>query len=400
MKTRLPVTAARCALVVWWVVSGAASAHAEPDIELFTRAGCPRCVDAKVFLDGLVREDPRLVLVIQPVDRDETARERMRQVSEAAKVSMPGLPTLVVRGQVLVGFDSAATTGAHVRAILWGEGGEARPDETGADAMCGLEAVCEDGAPATGAPEGVGSVDTTFGRVSVKELGLPVFTLVLGLIDGFNPCAMWVLLFLLSMLVNLKDRRRMAIIAATFVTASGLVYFAFMAAWLNVFLLIGLSRGVQIALGVVGLLVAAINIKDFFAYKVGVSLSISDSAKPGIYARMRKILREQRLMTSLASVVVLAFAVNVVELLCTAGIPAVYTAVLAEQGLDAIDRYAYLALYNVAYMADDALMVTIAIITMNKTRLTERGGRWLKLVSGLVMLLLGLVLVFFPEVLF
>lgn len=413
MMARLPVIAARWALAVWCLSTGASSARAEPDLELFTREGCPRCVDAKRFLEGLLREDPRLVLVIRPVDRDEAALARFRQVSEAAGIAVPGLPTLVVRGDVLVGFDGAETTGARIReALASGRGGLAVAGASGAsdagvsrgDAMCGLEAVCEGGAPANGPPGGVrhggSSVDTTFGRVSVEELGLPVFTLVLGLIDGFNPCAMWVLLFLLSMLVNLKDRRRMAIIAATFVAASGVVYFAFMAAWLNVFLLIGLSRGVQIGLGVLGLLVAAINIKDFFAFKVGVSLTISDSAKPGLYARTRKILREQRLMASLAGVVVLAVAVNLVELLCTAGLPAVYTAVLAEQGIEAFDRYAYLALYNVAYMADDALMVTIAIVTMDKTRLTERGGRWLKLVSGLVMLLLGLALVFFPEALF
>jgi len=397
MRPQIPTTATRCLIVVWCLTLWASAARAEPDLELFTRLGCPHCVDAKAFLQGLVLEDPRLTLVIQPVDQDDAALERLRVLSAAAKIAVPGLPTLVVRGTVLVGFDDAATTGAQVRAIL--AGGPPATSGAAADGTCGVEATC-DGTPATGPPSTTREVGTAFGTVSVEELGLPVFTLVLGLIDGFNPCAMWVLLFLLSMLVNLKDRRRMTAIAGTFVVASGLTYFAFMAAWLNVFLLIGLSRGVQLGLGVLGLLVAAINIKDFFAFKVGVSLTISDSAKPGIYARTRKVLREQRLATSLAGVVVLAFAVNLVELLCTAGLPAVYTAVLAEQGIESLDRYAYLALYNVAYMFDDALMVTIAIVTLDKTRLTERGGRWLKLVSGLVMLLLGLALVFFPEVLF
>lgn len=390
MSPRVP------AAVFVWVVLASSAARAEPDVELFTRQGCPHCVDAKVFFEGLVHERPDLVVLVREVDRDEAALDRLRAVTRDAKVAVVGLPTMVVRGQVLVGFDDAATTGAKVRALLAGG-----PPSSGAgegEGLCGVEAACDEGTPATGPPHG--EVDTTFGAVSVEELGLPVFTVVLGLIDGFNPCAMWVLLFLLSMLVNLKDRRRMTVIATTFVVASGLVYFAFMAAWLNVFLLIGLSRGVQVGLGVVGLLVAAINIKDFFAFKVGVSLTISDSAKPGIYARTRKVLREQHLAASLAGVVVLAFAVNVVELLCTAGLPAVYTAVLAEQGIESFERYAYLGLYNVAYMFDDALMVTIAIVTLDKTRLTERGGRWLKLVSGLVMLLLGLSLVFFPELLF
>ena len=119
---------------------------------------------------------------------------------------------------------------------------------------------------------------------------LPLFTLALGLLDGFNPCAMWVLLFLLSLLVRLQDRRRMAMVAGTFVLASGAVYYAFMAAWLNVFLLVGMTAALRVGLAVLAMLIGLINVKDFFAFRRGVSLSIPASAKPGIYARARAIL--------------------------------------------------------------------------------------------------------------
>ncbi len=157
------------------------------------------------------------------------------------------------------------------------------------------------------------SIDTSwFARLSAGELGLPLFTIVTGLMDGFNPCAMWVLLFLLSLLVNLQDRRKMAVIAETFVLVSGLVYFAFMAAWLNIFLLIGLSLPIQIGLGGVALLVGMVNVKDFFALHCGISLSIPESAKPGLYSRIRGILQADNLTGALAGLV------NLVELLCTA----------------------------------------------------------------------------------
>ena len=128
------------------------------------------------------------------------------------------------------------------------------------------------------------------GRLSVSQLGLPTFTFLIGLVDGFNPCAMWVLIFLLSVLVNLKDRKKILIVAGTFVVVSGLAYFVFMAAWFNVFQLIGLLRPVQVGSGIVAILVGVINIKDFFAFHKGVSLSIPESAKPGIYRRVRQVV--------------------------------------------------------------------------------------------------------------
>ena len=228
-------------------------------------------------------------------------------------------------------------------------------------------------------------------------MGLPLFTVALGLLDGFNPCAMWVLLFLLSLLVHLRDRRRMALVAGTFVLASGAVYYAFMAAWLNVFLLVGMSNALRWALGVLALVIGAVNVKDFVAFGRGFSMSIPASAKPALLSRMRSVLNADTLPASLAAVAVLAVAVNFVELLCTAGLPALYTAVLAQQDVGTLARHAYLGLYIAGYVADDALMVTVAVAALGNHRLGERTGRWLKLLSGAVMLALGGVMLLRPE---
>jgi hypothetical protein len=238
-----------------------------------------------------------------------------------------------------------------------------------------------------------------FGRLSARKLGLPVFTIAVGLVDGFNPCAMWVLLFLLSILVNLKDRRRIFAIAGTFVVVSGLAYFAFMAAWLNVFMLIGYLRPIQVVLALMAVLIGTIHVKDFFAFKKGISLSIPESAKPGIYARVRRIVNAEHLAGAVTGAVTLAVLVNVVELLCTAGLPALYTNILMQQGLSATTRYAYIGLYILAYMFDDGLMVLIVVWSLSKTKLQETQGRWLKLMSGLVILLLGIIMLIRPELL-
>lgn len=207
---------------------------------------------------------------------------------------------------------------------------------------------------------------------------------------------MWVLLFLLSLLVNLRDRAKMFVIGGTFVVVSGLVYFAFMAAWLNLFQLIGFSRATQFVLGGVAALIGMVNIKDFFAFGRGVSLSIPEAAKPGIYARTRRVVQAENLVGALAGVIVLAVLVNMIELLCTAGLPAMYTRILTLRELPWWTYYGYLGLYNVAYMFDDSLMLLISVATLSRRKLQEREGRWLKLVSGVLMVGLGVVLIVNP----
>jgi len=236
-----------------------------------------------------------------------------------------------------------------------------------------------------------------FGSIRASKIGLPLFTIAIGLVDGFNPCAMWVLLFLLSILVNLRDRGRILLVAGTFVIISGLAYFAFMAAWLNVFMWVGLIRPIQIGLALLALTVGAIHIKDFFAFKKGISLSIPESAKPGSYRRVRAIVTAEHMWGALVGAVVLAILVNIIELLCTAGLPALYTEVLTMQQLPVLMNYAYLGLYILAYMFDDALMVTVVTLTLGKRKMQETEGQWLKLISGLVIFALGMVMLLRPD---
>lgn len=344
------------------------------DLEVFVRAGCPHCEAAKAFLDDLQRERPWLTIAIHDIAGDAAARQRLADLVAERGITTFGVPTFLIGTEVMVGFRSADTTGREIRALL---------DQS------------RSGAAAAPVPDRIRT--PWFGDVSVTQLGLPLFTIVIGLLDGFNPCAMWVLLFLLSLLVNLRDRVKMALIAGTFVAVSGLVYFAFMAAWLNLFLLIGLSRAIQIGLGAIALFVGAVNVKDFFALHRGLSLGIPASAKPGLYARIRGILQAEHLAGALAATVVLAGLVNMIELLCTAGFPALYTQILTWRQLSLWEYYSYLGLYNLAYIFDDSLMVTLAVITLGRRKLQERAGRWLKLASGTVMAGLGMALLLKPD---
>jgi len=367
----------------------------ESDLEVFVRQGCPHCEKAKTYLTQLKQRYPKLKVTVRDIGEDPKALRRLKMLAEKFDVRQLGVPAFYARGELVFGFQSEATTGKHLEELL----GRPPPDtEPVTEGACPVEP--EVSCPPASTPEAIGGQRIHvpfFGDLTLPQLGLPLFTLFLGLLDGFNPCAMWVLLFLLALLANLRDRRKMFLLAGTFVLVSGLVYFVFMAAWLNVFLFIGYVRIIQVMMGGLAVGIGLVNVKEFWAFGQGISLSIPESAKPGLYARVRKILAAEHVSQAMIGILVLATLVNMIEFVCTAGFPAMFTQVLSQQGLTTWEYYGYLGLYNLAYIADDALMVTIAVVTLSHHKLQEREGRWLKLISGLVMLGLGVLLLIAPE---
>ncbi len=363
------------ACLVLLTLAGGVAVHAgerPPNIEVFVRAGCPHCQAAKEFLAGLQRERPALSIALHDIEADPAARARLFALAGERGITPVGVPAFLLGTELLIGFSSAETTGREIRERL-------------------------ERSPMPGGPEAEGVRTPWFGEVRVGTLGLPLFTLAIGLVDGFNPCSMWVLLFMLSLLAGLGDRTKMFLIGGTFVAIEGLAYFAFMAAWLNTFLLIGLSRLTEVILGGVGVLAGAVNIKDFWASKRGMSLGIPSAAKPGLYAGIRRILQADNMAAAIVATILFAVLVQAVELLCTAGLPALYTRILTMQSLDSWSYYGYLVLYNAAYMLDDVVVLAIGVVTISHYKLQEREGRWLKLLSGVVMAGLGAILLLHPQ---
>ncbi|MEW6587061.1 MAG: hypothetical protein AB1442_15810, partial [Nitrospirota bacterium] len=237
------------------------------------------------------------------------------------------------------------------------------------------------------------------GRLDASELSLPVMTMVIAGLDSFNPCAFFVLFSLLGILIHAQSRKKMLLTGGVFVFFSGFIYFVFMAAWLNLFLIMGQVALITKIAGTVAVVIALINIKDFFIFKKGVSLTIPDSAKPGLFDRMRKLLKSTSLLSILAGTAVLAIAANSYELLCTAGFPMVFTRILTLNNLSPITYYFYLAFYNTIYVIPLSIIVILFTVTLGRRSLTEWQGRVLKLVSGTMMLGLGSVLFLNPEIL-
>jgi glutaredoxin len=338
---------------------------------LYTRTGCPYCDEASAFLRRAQQARPGLHVEVRNIAEDPVARQAFLAEIERLQLERAGVPLMIAGDGYVLGWhfpESAEEIGgllgwAPGEWKQWGSG-EAEP----------------------ALPE----------WLALERHGLPAFTVVLGLLDGFNPCAMWVLLFLLSMLVHVKSRKRMFLIAGIFVLVSGAVYYLFMVAWLNLSLAFRWSEGLRYAIGGLGLAAALFHLKDAFVGSRGPSLSIPESRRAGIGQRIRDVITARNLPLAIAAVTVLAIIVNFYELLCTAGLPAIYTQVLARQEISGAAFYGYLALYNLAYIFDDALMVFGATWALSSRRLSASSGRWLKGLSGVALLVLSLVLIFRP----
>lgn len=372
-----------------------AAPPAQTELELFAREGCSHCDEAKRFVRELGASHPGLHVVVRDVVKDPAALRRLQELAGQQGVSEIAVPTFHVGGKLVIGYADAQTTGAHIIALL---------DQTAAPGKkldansCAVAEALSCGPPAstvqTGAePEDGIGIPFLDMRVTAGGLGLPLFTVIIGLLDGFNPCSMWVLIFMIAMLASLQDRRKMLLIAGTFVAVEGVAYFAFMAAWLNLFFLVGISRISEIVLGLIAGVAGLINLKDFWARGQGISLSIPGAAKPVIYARVRRILQAESMAVALLGAALLAVMVQVVELMCTSGFPALYTRILTLRHLDYWSYYGYLLLYNAAYMLDDVIVLTIGVVTLSQRRLQENEGKWLKLLSGLTMLALAVYLI-------
>jgi hypothetical protein len=381
-------------LAFWLLLSGNAQAQVpiawtQPDADgrttvnlwFFWSARCPHCLEARPAVLDMAGANPWIHLHDLELTKHPENVERYVAMAGALGQEAQSVPALIYCGRMEVGWDSVQTSDQALLSAL-----RACRDQDSAPVATTKQA------PPTE------TLDLPWlGQVDATSLSLPVLTVLIAGMDAFNPCAFFVLLFLLSLLVHQNDRRRMLIIGGVFVVFSGLMYFAFMAAWLGLFRMMGSLPWVTAAAGAVALFIGLVNVKDYFAFKQGLSLSIPESRKTDIFQRARRVLNADSLPAMLTATVLLSVAANFYELLCTAGFPMVYTRLLTLHAPDPASHYAYLALYNLVYVLPLALIVLAFVRTLGARKLSEREGRLLKLLSGLMMLGLGVLLLVAPE---
>jgi thiol-disulfide isomerase/thioredoxin len=355
------------------------------DLYFVYSSTCPHCQRALPFIDDLEQSLPWLNVVWLKVDSDDPEIERVAlAAADEVGQTLSGVPAFMFCNTMITGYDGPEGIGAVISSEL---------------GTCHRSYSIQDSSTSSTTTPRHEVTVPGIGTVATSSVPLPVFTAIVAGLDAFNPCAFFVLLFLLSLLVHTRDRTRMAVVGFTFVAISGILYFAFMAAWLNVFLVTGHLKWITATAGVIAITIALLNLKDYARPGSKGSLSIPESAKPGLFARMRGLVGDDRFVPVLGATVALAVVANSYELLCTAGLPMVFTRVLTMHDLSTPEYYGYLAFYNMIYVLPLFGIVIAFVSTLGSRKLQPEEGRVLKLLSGTMMLGLGAVLLLAPELL-
>jgi len=382
-------------------------AQEDTDMHVFVRDGCPHCVDLKEFVGGW--EGAPEVVYHNVIHSD--AQELFGKL----QLRLPGLqqavPITVIDGQIIQGYDTDETTGERLKNIVSeceaSDSGCISFDEflsgEGSSEIVGGGETCEDD-PTVPCTVGAGNDHFVFnfwfiGETDLREFSLPALSLVLGGLDGFNPCAMWVLITLLTLLINTRSWKKIWVVGGIFLFVSGAMYYLFIAAWLNVFLLLGLNVWIQKAIGIVAIGGGSFYLYEAFGKDPNECKVTNLSTRKKTIDRMKRVIEIASWPAMIIGVSILAISVNLIELVCTAGLPAIFTEILAFNDLSNLSRYWYILLYIIAYMIDDLIIFLIAISTLRATGLTTKYRMFSLIFGGVLMATLGILLIFWPEVL-
>jgi hypothetical protein len=225
-----------------------------------------------------------------------------------------------------------------------------------------------------------------------------VLTLLIAFVDGFNPCSLWVLTLLLGLVIHSGSRGRVALVGITFLTTTALIYGAFVAGVFGILAFVLYLTWVQWLVAGFALFFGLVSIKDYFWYRRGLSFTIPESRKPGIYRGLRGLGRESLSGLALvAATIVMAAGISLVELPCTAGFPVVWSGIVAERTVSGAQFIALLAIYILVYLLIELVVFVSALLTLSMGRLEATHGRLLKLYGGMIMVALAVALALRPE---
>lgn len=406
---------------------GQAADKEKINLYFFYGDGCPHCAKEEIFLDYLEKKKENIKVYRFEVWDDVDNAKLLKDVSKSLGVKVSGVPFLVIGDKTVSGFYNGSTTGRKIENIIEDyevngcsdivstivngddkdlsvgigcnhdcDNGEKCSGECVNGKECSYDCGCSAGSSKK-SEESPKTVSVPFwGEINVADFSLPLITIIIAAIDGFNPCAMWVLLFLISLLLGMQDKKRMWILGSAFIIGSAFVYFLFLSAWLNLFMFLGVIKWVRILIAITSLGLGGYHFFEYLKKRDQGCKVEGDEKRRAIFDRLRNIVIEQKFWLAFVGIVLLSFAVNLVELVCSAGLPAVYTQVLSMSSLPTWKYYSYLILYIVIFILDDLLVFLIAMTTLKMKAISGKYTRWSGLVGGIIMIVIGILLIFKP----
>ncbi len=383
--------------IVFFSFINITKAEEKVKLYLFHNYDCPHCAEEKVYLNELEQEYDNLEIIMYEVKKDEQNRELLKDFLNENDWDIRGVPLTVIGTNYFVGYND--DIGIKIRCAINYYSENEHRDLVGE--FLGTSEVREDLVDNFD-PNSCKFKIPIIGEVNPKNISLPLASVVIGLVDGFNPCAMWVLIFLISLMIGMKNRKRMWCLGIAFLLTSAIVYFAFMMAWINVAGMFTSSKIIEILVAIVALLGGGINlyhfIKEVKAKNVGCSVT-NDGKKKKIMLQAKQIVTENSFLLALGGVILLAFSVNIIELACSAGLPILFAQILAMNDLSSAQVLFYNILYIFFFLLDDLIVFIIAMTTMKLTGISNKYNKYAHLIGGLIMVVIGILMIFFPNLL-
>lgn len=350
------------------------SAQTKTELYFFYGEGCPHCAREEKFLSQLEKENKDLQIYRYEVWSNKENAQLFAELIKKLNLDRVTVPVLIIGNEAVIGYNDDQSTGQKIKAVieerLAGGSEEVKPQEKISLPF--------------------------FGEINIKKLSLPLLTIIIGALDGFNPCAMWALLFLISLLLGMENKSKRWILGSAFIFSSAFVYFLFLSAWLNIFLFLKVVSWIKIVIGIVALASGGYQLRNWWVNRQGGCAVLDNEKRKKTFSKLRNIIGQKKFAAALAGIIILAAAVNLVELVCSAGLPAIYTQALALADLPVWKYYLYLLLYIFIFMLDDLLIFVIAMVTLEIKAVSARYTRWAGLVGGLIMAVIGLLLLFKP----
>lgn len=392
------------------------------NIHLFYGNGCPHCAAEEEFLSDYLKDRTDVKLYKYEIWYDSHNQELLSKVQkEMGTTNKNGVPFTVIGKKTIVGYADGVTDEQIKDTINYylnndyrdyaGEiTGKVKKTEVKEDTIKDESKTEDKKENKMEKADDTKDSDQTdenvtvpvLGKINAKKVSLPILAVVLGFVDGFNPCAMWILIFLITMLFNMKDRKKMWILGLTFILTSGIVYLMFMLAWLNLATFISKIAFIRLLIAVIALVVGLINV-----YKYIDSLKKKDEGCDVVDKKDRKkimekiisITHEKKFIIALLGIMVLAASVNIIELMCSIGIPLLFTQILAMNNLNTFSYMIYMFIYIFFFLIDDIVIFVISMVTLKVTGLSTKYTKYSHLVGGIIMLIIGLLLIIKPELL-
>lgn len=382
------------ALTLVLAPSGKIKAASDPTIYFFWGKGCPHCAAEEKFFVELRKDYPEVRISEYEVWNSAENRNLMSKAAKTLKVNVSGVPLTIIGEKSFIGF-SEGYTDVQIREAV-----EYYQSNPYIDPLSGVMAE-QSTSSDNNSTSLLEKIHLPFvGDLNVKNFSLPALAVIIGTIDGFNPCSLWVLLFLIGLLLEVGDRRKMMVLGGAFILTEALTYLFFMTAWLQFILFIGFIAIVRIAIGLAALAGGGWSLSQLLKKKKESGCEVAGEEKRNkIFARISKIAKEEKWFFALLGVIALAFSVNLIEMVCSAGLPALFTQVLALNNLSEFQRIMYLVLYDFFFMLDDLIVFVAALATFQLLGITTKYSRWSHIIGGIIMVIVGLLLIFYPQAL-